>query len=149
MGNGREKSPQVEDSTSEPAPRFTEATALATGASEATVQRDAARGNAIADDVLEDVVGTKPVTSAPKPEPAPVVVEPEPEPPAVDGYGRTAGFDIEDDQEPVVDLIHLGLGDNTSGSKLWAKSLSRTILIKSHNFITSSSNIYPFIYSAL
>lgn len=54
IGNGREKSRQLGDSTD----RFTADTAKATGKSERVVQRDAERGERIADDVLAMVRGT-------------------------------------------------------------------------------------------
>lgn len=56
IGNGREKSCQVGDSTPE---RFTADTAKKTGQSERAVQRDAARGEKIAPDLLNQIAGTK------------------------------------------------------------------------------------------
>jgi len=56
---GYENSRQVGDSSDgEPAPRFTEDTAQASGKSERTVQRDAERGEKISPDVLDLVRGT-------------------------------------------------------------------------------------------
>jgi N6-adenosine-specific RNA methylase IME4 len=59
IGNGREKSRQVGDSSSDKKiNRFTQATAAATGTGERTIQRDAARGEKLGEDVLKRVVGT-------------------------------------------------------------------------------------------
>lgn len=55
IGNGREKSRKVCDST----PRFTEDTSLKTGRSERIIQMDAERGAKIADDVIQVIRGTK------------------------------------------------------------------------------------------
>lgn len=55
--NQHTRSPQNEDS-SDSAERFTRATAKATGVSEKVVQRDACRGEKIAEDALRDVKGT-------------------------------------------------------------------------------------------
>jgi MT-A70 len=59
IGNGRDKSRQLGDSTSDnEINRFTRATAEATGIGERTLQRDAARGEKLGDDTLKKVVGT-------------------------------------------------------------------------------------------
>lgn len=58
IGNGREKSCQVGDSTSETVARFTADTAEKIGKSERAVQRDAERGEKVAPDVLARVRGT-------------------------------------------------------------------------------------------
>lgn len=55
IGNGRQKSRQLGDSTSD---RFTADTAAATGRSERSVQRDVTRAERIAPDVLEAIAGT-------------------------------------------------------------------------------------------
>jgi hypothetical protein len=57
VGNGREKSPQVEDST--PADSFAESTAKATGRSRQSVERDAHRGAAICDEAMALIEGTR------------------------------------------------------------------------------------------
>lgn len=57
IGNGREKTRQVGDSTRE-TQRFTKATAEAVGIAERTIQRDASRGERIGDDNLKKIVGT-------------------------------------------------------------------------------------------
>jgi ParB family transcriptional regulator, chromosome partitioning protein len=56
IGNGREKSPQNEDSS--PPERFTAATAKAVGKSEQSIQRAASRGENIDAETLNAVVGT-------------------------------------------------------------------------------------------
>ena len=61
IGNGREKSRQVGDSTDE---RFTSSTATATGKSERAVQRDAERGLGVAAGVLKLIAGTRLDTGA-------------------------------------------------------------------------------------
>lgn len=58
VGNGREKSRQLGDSTGEETKRFTTATAEATGQSERAVQRDAERGEKISDKALRMLRGT-------------------------------------------------------------------------------------------
>lgn len=58
VGNGREKSRQVGDSTDEPK-RFTAATAEATGQSERAIQRDAERGEKISAKALRMLRGTR------------------------------------------------------------------------------------------
>ncbi len=58
IGNGREKSRQLGDSTAEPK-RFSAATAEATGQSERTIQRDAERGEKISDRALRMLRGTR------------------------------------------------------------------------------------------
>lgn len=62
-GVGREKSSQVEDSN--PAERFTLDTAKKTGVSEATVQRDAERGEKVIPEVISLIAGTKLDTGLP------------------------------------------------------------------------------------
>lgn len=59
IGNGREKSRQVGDSTEGAPKRFTAATAEATGQSERAVQRDAERGEKISDKALRMLRGTR------------------------------------------------------------------------------------------
>jgi hypothetical protein len=56
VGNGREKSCQVGDSTPE---RFTADTAKKTGQSERAIQRDASRGERVSPEVLTQIAGTK------------------------------------------------------------------------------------------
>lgn len=61
IGNGREKSRQLGESTSG---RFTADTAARTGQSERSVQRDAERGEKVADDVLDMLAGRPEATGA-------------------------------------------------------------------------------------